>query len=32
MPSSIIAIKINENLKKNNESDKNGKLLSISKS
>ena len=32
MPSGIIAIKINEYLKKNNEFDKNWKLLSIIKS
>ena len=31
MPSGLIAIKINEKLKKNNELNKNGKLLSISK-
>ena len=31
MPAGLIAIKINEKLKKNNELDKNGKLLSISK-
>ena len=31
MPAGLIAIKINENLKKNNELNKNGKLLSISK-
>ena len=30
--SGVVTIKINENLKKNNELDKNGKLLSISKS
>ena len=32
IPSGIVTIKINENLKKNNEWDKNWKLLSISKS
>ena len=32
MPAGLVAIKINEKLKKNNELDKNGKLLSISKS
>ena len=32
IPSGIFTIKINENLKKNNEWDKNWKLLSISKS
>ena len=32
IPSGVVTIKINENLKKNNELDKNGKLLSISKS
>ena len=32
IPSGIITIKINENLKKNNEWNKNWKLLSISKS
>ena len=31
MPAGLIAIKINEKLKKNNERNKNGKLLSISK-
>ena len=31
MPAGLIAIKINEKLKKNNELNKNGKLLSISK-
>ena len=31
MPAGLIAIKINEKLKKNNELDKNGKLLSITK-
>ena len=31
MPSCLLAIKINEKLKKNNELNKNGKLLSISK-
>ena len=31
MPAGLIAIKINEKLKKNNEFDKNGKLLSITK-
>ena len=30
--SGVVTIKINENLKKNNELDKNGKLLSIIKS
>ena len=32
IPSGFVTITINENLKKNNELDKNGKLLSISKS
>ena len=32
MSSGIITIKSNENLRKNNELDKNGKLLSINKS
>ena len=31
IPSGVVTITINENLKKNNELDKNGKLLSISK-
>ena len=32
MPSGVIGIEINENLKKNNELNKNGKLLNINKS
>ena len=32
IPSGVVTITINENLKKNNELDKNGKLLSIIKS
>ena len=32
IPSGVVTITINENLKKNNEWDKNGKLLSICKS
>ena len=31
MPAGLIAIKINEKLKKNNELNKNGKLISITK-